>query len=77
MKQDRITYLESKLPKGVDIETKYRKRFDRSASYLGNGVYAWDELRATDTREFFQMDGSGNDISERELNDEEYIYQAE
>ena len=55
MKQDRISYLESKLPKGVDYETKYRKRFERSASYLGNGVYAWDELRATDTRELFLL----------------------
>lgn len=27
--------------------------------------------------EFFQMDGSGNDISEVDINDEEYIYDAE
>jgi hypothetical protein len=37
----------------VDVETKYRKRFEKSARYLGYGVYEWQGVKATDTRALF------------------------
>lgn len=50
-----IKYLESKIPKGVDINEKYFKEFQKQAGYLGNGIYNWGELKSTDTRELFLM----------------------
>jgi len=52
---DREKYLESKLPKNVDIEAKYRKNFERYATYLGNGIYQWKGITATDTALLFLM----------------------
>jgi hypothetical protein len=49
----RINYLENKLPKYVDVNEKYGKNFDKYARYMGNGVYSWKGLMATDTRELF------------------------
>lgn len=51
----RITYLESKLPKKVDVEKKYRKNFNRAACHKGNGIYEWAGCYSTDTRELFLM----------------------
>ena len=50
---NRINYLEKKLPKGIDVNDKYGKNFDKYARYMGNGVYSWKGLMATDTRELF------------------------
>ena len=52
---ERIMYLESKLPKGIDFNEKYGKNFDKYARYMGNGVYSWKGLLATDTRELFLL----------------------
>jgi len=52
--EKRIEYLESILPKKVDVEKKYRKRFNKEARFVGNGVYSWgDGIFSTDTRELF------------------------
>jgi hypothetical protein len=53
--KERIEYLESRLPKGKEseIEDKYRKSFERTAGYQGNGVYNWGEIHATNTRILF------------------------
>jgi len=51
--EKRIKYLESKVTK--ELEDKYRKNFDRSAGYKGNGVYEWANVYSTDTRELFLM----------------------
>lgn len=50
---NRIEYLQSKLPKDLDIDAKYGKNFDKYARYLGNGVYDWRGIKATDTQELF------------------------
>lgn len=50
---ERIKYLEKKIPKGLDIEKKYGENFNKYARYMGNGVYSWKGLVATDTRELF------------------------
>lgn len=52
---ERIKYLESRLPEGLDINEKYGSKFDKYARYMGNGVYQWDGILATDTRELFLM----------------------
>jgi hypothetical protein len=52
---ERIKYLESKLPKGLDYEGKYYNNFSKYACYMGNGVYTWKGIHATDTRELFLM----------------------
>lgn len=51
----RIKYLESKLPTGLDYEGKYYDNFAKYARYMGNGVYTWRGIHATDTRELFLM----------------------
>ena len=50
---NRTEYLESKLPKGLDVEKKYGDTFNKYARYMGNGVYSWGGDVATDTRELF------------------------
>ena len=53
---ERLKYLEKKykaLEKKVDIETKYRKSFEKYANYQGNGVYQWSGVFARDTRVLF------------------------
>jgi hypothetical protein len=50
---ERIKYLESKLPKDLDYDLKYGESFAKYARYMGNGVYSWKGLFATDTRELF------------------------
>ena len=50
---NRINYLEKKLPKGIDVNDKYGKNFDKYARYMGNGVYSWKGLMTADTRELF------------------------
>jgi hypothetical protein len=37
----------------VDVETKYRKRFEKSARYLGHGVYEWQGVQSRDTAVLF------------------------
>jgi len=49
----RIEYLESLIPKGVDIDKKYFDRFTKYAYYMGNGVYQYRGIYSTDTRELF------------------------
>jgi hypothetical protein len=61
--KDRITYLTNKLPKTVKnyngetvtVEEKYRANFEKYARYLGNGVYTWKGITATDTAVLFLM----------------------
>lgn len=50
---NRTNYLESKLPKDLDVDKKYRENFNRYSRYMGNGVYSWKGLFADDTRELF------------------------
>lgn len=52
---DRIKYLESLIPEGLDINKKYFDKFSRFATYMGNGVYQWRGILSTDTRELFLM----------------------
>lgn len=49
----RIKWLESLIPKGVDIDKKYFDRFAKYACYMGNGVYQHRGIYSTDTRELF------------------------
>lgn len=49
----RIEWLESLIPKGVDINKKYFNRFAKYACYMGNGVYQYRGIYSTDTRELF------------------------
>jgi hypothetical protein len=51
----RIKYLESKIPSDLDYEAKYYNNFTKYARYIGNGVYAWRDIHATNTRELFLM----------------------
>ncbi len=39
----------------TELEPKYRKSFDNSAAYLGNGVYGWGGIVSTDTRELWLL----------------------
>lgn len=52
---NRIEHLESKLPKDLDHEAKYRQNFNKYASYLGNGVYEYRGIKATDTAELYLL----------------------
>jgi hypothetical protein len=52
---NRIEYLESLLPKDNDVEKKHWRSFEKYSQYLGNGVYEWRGINATDTRELFLM----------------------
>lgn len=49
----RIEWLESLIPKGVDINEKYGDKFGKYARYMGNGVYQYRGIYSTDTRELF------------------------
>lgn len=51
--EERIQYLESKLPADRDIESKYRDQFERYARQMYDGVYSWCGVTAKDTRELF------------------------
>jgi len=53
--KNRIEYLESKLPKDIDVEMKYRKNFEKYAGYVGNGIYQWKGITTTETSELFLM----------------------
>lgn len=57
--QSRIKYLESCISKNrkirEKIEAKHSEKFQKYARYLGNGVYTWRGIYATDTRELFLM----------------------
>ena len=53
--QNRIKYLQKKIPETIDVEVKYRNKFDKQARYLGNGTYHWNGVYSTDTRELFLM----------------------
>lgn len=50
---ERIKYLESLVPEGVDIDEKYFNRFAKYACYMSNGVYQYRGVYSTDTRELF------------------------
>jgi hypothetical protein len=52
---ERIEYLESLIPKDLDIDKKYFDKFSKYARYLGNGVYTIDGIVSTNTRELFLM----------------------
>lgn len=52
---DRITYLESLLPKNRNIEDLYYPKFEKYSRYIGNGVYTWDGFYSPDTRVLFLM----------------------
>lgn len=53
--EERIKYLESLIPEGVDINELYFQNFSKFAQYMGNGVYSYRGLHSTDTRELFLM----------------------
>lgn len=55
MKPDRISYLESLVPKDLDINEKYYTKFSKFARYMGNGIYRIDDIYSTNTRELFLM----------------------
>lgn len=59
MNNERIEYLESRLGKTQaernKLEKKYQSNFEKYASYMGNGVYAWQDIYANDTRKLFLM----------------------
>jgi len=38
-----------------EIEEKHRSKFERQATYVGNGIYKWLGHHSTDTRELFLM----------------------
>jgi len=55
-KEYRIKYLESLLPCDEKIlEIEYFEKFEKYATYLGNGIYQWLGITATDTRELWLM----------------------
>jgi len=54
-KKERIKYLESLIPKNVNIDKLYFNSFSKYASYLGNGIYEYHGCMSTDTRELFLM----------------------
>lgn len=49
----REKYLLSKIPKDLDYDSKYGENFTKYARYMGNGVYSWKGILATDTRILF------------------------
>jgi hypothetical protein len=51
----RIEYLESLVPKGVDINERFFRNFSKYAQYMGNGVYSYRGILSNDTRELFLM----------------------
>jgi len=52
----RVKYLEGLLPKPEDeIDSMYAQRFNKYATYLGNGVYQWGGIIASDLRELYLM----------------------
>lgn len=55
MNRNREEYLLSKIPKGLDYETKYWSNFKKYATFMGNGVYQWKGILANDTRTLFLM----------------------
>ena len=53
---ERIKYLESLLPESEEVlQEKYFHKFEKYATYTGNGTYQWMGIRATDTRELWLM----------------------
>jgi len=55
MRTERIKYLESKIPKDLDIDAKYGANFNKWASYKKNGIYHWKGVEATSPRELFLL----------------------
>lgn len=53
--ENRIKYLESLVPKNIDIYEKYYDNFSKYAQYMGNGVYSYRGILSTDTRELFLL----------------------
>ena len=49
----REEYLLSKIPRGLDYDSKYEANFNKYARYMGNGVYSWKGIYATDIRILF------------------------
>ena len=56
MNHTRIEYLESLLPTEEDkLDKKYWTKFEKYATYKGNGVYQWVGIVANCTRELWLM----------------------
>jgi hypothetical protein len=53
--ENRIKYLESLVPKNIDINEKYYDNFSKYAQYMGNGVYSYRGILSTNTRELFLL----------------------
>jgi hypothetical protein len=53
--QTRTEYLESLVPKDVDINERFFRNFSKYAQYMGNGIYSYRGILSTDTRELFLM----------------------
>ena len=54
-KSKRIKYLQGLMTedKWQEAENKYRAKFDKYATYMGNGVYQWRGIYSNDTAELF------------------------
>ena len=53
--QTRTEYLESLIPKDIDINERFYDNFSKYAQYMGNGIYSYRGILSTDTRELFLM----------------------
>lgn len=53
--ENRNEYLQSLIPKGIDINERFYDNFSKYAQYMGNGVYSYKGILSTDTRELFLM----------------------
>jgi hypothetical protein len=51
----RNEYLQSLVPKDVDINERFYDNFSKYAQYMGNGVYSYKGIFSTDTQELFLM----------------------
>jgi hypothetical protein len=53
--ENRNEYLQSLIPKDVDINERFYDNFSKYAQYMGNGVYSYRGILSTDTQELFLM----------------------
>jgi hypothetical protein len=53
--ENRNEYLQSLIPKDIDINERFYDNFSKHAQYMGNGVYSYKGILSTDTRELFLM----------------------
>lgn len=51
--QEYITYLETLIPKDVNINARYHSIFTREARYMGGKWYVWGNLESSNIRVLF------------------------